>query len=230
MSAEEKRRILKMVEDGKISADEAMTLIKALEQNPAEAGMEVLEAAPAPRRRAERVEASETTDAPDVSTLRQAQDAASLDAGFDEVKERVRRFAMIPLWIGVGITVLFAGLMYWAIQSSGFGFWFYCLTFPFLLGVLIVAISAGGMSSRWLFVDVHQKPGEKPGRITLGFPVPLGLVAWFMRTFGHHMPGSSREKAEEIAEMIKLTASSSAPLIVNAQDDEDGERVMVYIG
>ena len=206
MSSEEKRQILKMVEDGKISANEAMTLIKALEQNPAEAEMEVLEAAPA--------SSSERNDAPE----------------FEEVKQRARRFAMIPLWIGVGITVLFAGLMYWAMQSSGFGFWFYCLTFPFLLGVLLIAISAGGLSSRWLFVDVHQKPGEKPGRITLGFPMPLGLVAWFMKNFGQYIQGVGRERADEIAEMIKLTASSNAPLIVNAQDDEDGERVMVYIG
>jgi hypothetical protein len=200
MSSEEQRRILKMVEDGK------MILIRALEQDSPEAEMEVIEAAPGPR--------FEPTDAPE----------------FEEVKERARRFAMIPLWIGVGFTVLFAGLMYWAMQSSGFGFWFYCLTFPFLLGVLLIALSAGGMSTRWLFVDVRQKPGEKPERITLGFPAPLGLVSWFMRNFGHHIQGMDREKAEQIAEMIKMTASSKLPLIVNAQDDEDGERVMVYIG
>jgi hypothetical protein len=206
MSSEEQRRILKMVEDGKISADEAMILIRALEQDSPEVEMEVIEAAPGPR--------SESTDAPE----------------FEEVKERARRFAMIPLWIGVGFTVLFAGLMYWAMQSSGFGFWFYCLTFPFLLGVLLIALSAGGMSTRWLFVDVRQKPGEKPERITLGFPAPLGLVSWFMMNFGHHIQGMDREKAEQIAGMIKMTASSKLPLIVNAQDDEDGERVMVYIG
>ena len=206
MSSEEQRRILKMVEDGKISAEEAMTLIRALEQDSSEAGMEVYEATPGA--------GFEPTNAPE----------------FEEVKERARRFAMIPLWIGVGGTVLFAGLMYWAMQSSGFGFWFYCLTFPFLLGVFLIAISAGGMSSRWLFVDVHQKPGEKPGRITLGFPVPLGLASWFMRNFGHHIQGMDREKADSIAEMIQATASSKSPLIVNAQDNEDGERVMVYIG
>jgi len=206
MSSEEQRRILKMVEDGKISAEEAMTLIRALEQDSSEAGMEVYEATPGAE--------FEPIDAPE----------------FEEVKERARRFAMIPLWIGVGGTVLFAGLMYWAMQSSGFGFWFYCLTFPFLLGVFLIAISAGGMSSRWLFVDVHQKPGEKPGRITLGFPVPLGLASWFMRNFGHHIQGMDREKADSIAEMIQATASSKSPLIVNAQDNEDGERVMVYIG
>jgi len=206
MSSEEQRRILKMVEDGKISADEAMTLIRALEQDGAgDAQMEVFDV-PA--------DAAAPVDAPE----------------FEEVKARARRFAMIPLWIGVGVTVLFAGLMFSAMQSSGFGFWFYCLTFPFLLGVFLIAISAGGMSSRWLFVDVHQKPGERPERITLGFPAPLGLVSWFMRNFGHHIHGMDRAKANSIAEMIKATASSKSPLIVNAQDDEDGERVMVYIG
>lgn len=205
MSSEEQRQILKMVEDGKISADEAMTLIRALEQASAEAETEVFEAAPAA--------GSERTEAPE----------------FDEVKARARRFAMIPLWIGVGITVLFAGLMFTAIQNQGFGFWFYCLTFPFLFGVLIVALSAGGRHAHWLFVDIQQKPGETPARITFGFPAPLGLVSWGMRNFGHHIPEFSREKAKDTAEVLSAMASSGAPLIVNV-DDDDGEKVRVYIG
>lgn len=212
MSSEERQRILKMVEDGKISAEDAMTLFRALEEN-VEAAMEVYPAEPASG--GDRGDfASQPADAPE----------------FEEVKQRARKFAQIPLWIGVALTVLFAGLMYWSLQSSGFGFWFYCLTFPFLFSVFVVALAAGGMNSRWLFVDVRQKPGEKPGRITLGFPVPLGLVAWFLKKFGHHIQGMDHEKAESIVEMIHMTASTNSPLIVNAQDDEDGERVMVYIG
>ena len=212
MSSEERQRILKMVEEGKITADDAMTLFRALEENSGTA-IEVFQ--PEPALGGEGCDfASQPVDAPE----------------FEEVKERARKFAMIPLWIGVALTVLFAGLMYWSLESSGFGLWFYCLTFPFLLCVFIVALAAGGMNSRWLFVDVQQKPGEKPGRITLGFPVPLGLVAWFFRNFGHHIQGMDQDKAEGIAEMIRMTASSKSPLIVNAQDDEDGERVMVYIG
>jgi hypothetical protein len=121
-------------------------------------------------------------------------------------------------------------LMYWAIQSSGFGFWFYCLTFPFLLGVLVIALSAGGSSARWLFVDVHQKPGEKPARITFGFPVPLRFLAWILRTFGHHIHGlRQQENASELVEMLEKTVSSKTPLIVNV-DDDDGEKVRLYIG
>jgi hypothetical protein len=211
MSAEEKRQILKMVEEGKITADEAMTLIKAIEEA-AQPEMEVYQAAPGSG--SEGGAESQPVDAPE----------------FEEVKQRARRFAQIPLWIGVGFTVVFASLMYYSLQSSGFGFWFYCLTFPFLFGVFVIAIAAGGMNSRWLFVDVRQKPGQTPGRITLGFPVPLGLVGWAFRNFGHHMQGMDEEKAAGIAEMLRATAQSNQPLIVNAQDDEDGERVMVYIG
>ncbi len=206
MSSEEQRRILKMVEDGKISADEAMTLIRALEQDSAAAEAEVIGAAPASR--------SSETEAPE----------------FEEVKQRARRFAMIPLWIGVGITVLFAGLMFSAMQTSGFGFWFYCLTFPFIFGVLLIALSAGGRYARWLFVDIQQKPGETPARITFGFPVPLGFAAWVLRNFGHRIKGlGSPENARQIAAMLNETISSDSPLIVNV-DDEDGEKVRVYIG
>lgn len=206
MSSEEQRRILKMVEDGKISADEAMTLIRALEQDSDEAQTEVIQAAP------------------------HAGGSAEGAPAFEEVKRRARKFAMIPLWIGVGITVLFAGLMFSAIQNQGFGFWFYCLSFPFLFGVLLMALSAGGRYARWLFVDVRQKPGETPGRITFGLPVPLGFVAWVLRNFGHRIKGLDQpDAAREMADMLNKTISSDTPLIINV-DDDDGEKVRVYIG
>lgn len=206
MSSEERRQILKMVEEGKISADEAMRLMKALEESAAGEQAEVVEAAPAP--------GSEETGAPE----------------FEQVAARARRFAMIPVWIGVGIILVSGLLMYWAMQASGFGFWFYCLWLPFLFGVLILALGAGGHNSRWLFVDVRQRPGEHPEHITLGFPVPLGWVGWALRNFGHHIKGMDRQRAADMADLLKATASSKSPLIVNAHDDEGGERVQVYIG
>ena len=45
MSSEERQQILKMVEDGKISADEAMKLMKALDKSSVE--MEIIETVPA---------------------------------------------------------------------------------------------------------------------------------------------------------------------------------------
>ncbi|HLO16884.1 MAG TPA: hypothetical protein VK206_18765, partial [Anaerolineales bacterium] len=112
MSSEERKKILQMVQDGKISAEQAATLMRAIEADAdpkgVEAEMEVLETGPSSSGGSERMDAPE----------------------FEEVKARARRFAMIPLWIGVAITVLSAWGMYSAQQSGGFNFWFFFLMIP----------------------------------------------------------------------------------------------------
>ena len=204
MSSDEQKQILKMVEDGLISAEEAMTLIKALE--PSEDQIEVVE--------------SDTS-----------QDGSrSVGPEFEAVKARAKKFAMIALWIGVVVTVLAAYWMFVLVQNSNYGFWFACAWFPLLLGLLLVALSTGGMNSRWLYVNVDQVKGEWPRHITLGFPIPLGLIGWFLRTFGHFIRGMDRANVDEIMTAISLADNLDEPLIVNVDEGDGGERVQVYIG
>ena len=210
MSSEERKKILQMVQDGKISAEQAASLMHALEEDAdqAEAEVEVLETGAS--------SGPAGTDAPE----------------FEEVRARVRRFAMIPLWIGVIISVLSAWAIYGVQQSAGIiNFWFFCLLVPLLLGVLLIALSAGGQSSKWLYVNVDRRNAtDWPRNITLGFPLPLGLTAWFLRTFGHTIPGMKNTNVDEIIQVLDATGKSGAPLIINANDNEDGEHVQVYIG
>ena len=206
MSSDEQKQILKMVEDGKISADEAMKLIKALEETPAEDEIEVIE------------------------TEAGSDQGGSAGPEFEEVKARARRFAMVPLWIGVLFIVLSAYWMYALVQNANYGFWFFCAWLPLLLGILLVAISAGGMNSRWLYVNVDQEPGEWPQHITLGFPIPLGIIGWFLRNFGHYIRGMDRTNVDEILMALSMANNLDEPLIVNVDEGEDGERVQVYIG
>ena len=206
MSSDEQKQILKMVEDGKISAEEAMTLIKALDETPVEDDVEVFEAEAGPSQ-----ERSESLD-------------------FEEVKARAKKFAMIPLWIGVGFTVLGAYWMYVLVQNANYGFWFFCAWLPLLLGLLVVALSAGGMNSRWLYVNVDQRKGEWPQHFTMGFPLPLGVINWILRNFGHYMRGMDRTNVDEIINMLSLTKHLDEPLIVNVDEGDEGERVQVYIG
>lgn len=205
MSSEEKKKILQMVEDGKITAEEAMTLIKALEQIPAEDEVKVIE-----------------TEA----GSRSAYDASE----FDEVKARARKYASIPLGIGVGITVLASYWMFALTQNANYGFWFFCAWFPLLLGILLTALSAGGMNSRWLYVDINQKQGEWPQRITFGFPIPFGLVSWGVRNFGHRAKDAGQAQIDAIAAALDASNSLNEPLIVNVDEGEGGERVQIYIG
>jgi hypothetical protein len=209
MSSEERRKILQMVEEGKISAEEAAHLMRALEADAAGAEIEFVEQEPT---------ASFTT-------------SETSAPEFEEVKQRARRFAAIPLWSGILIAVLSAWGMYGIQQNAGMNFWFYCLLFPLFLGVLLIALGAGGQSSRWLYVNVDRRfAHDGPRNITLGFPLPLGLTSWFLRTFGHNIHGMRNTNVDDIIQILDATRKTGVPFIVNVNDDEDGERVQVYIG
>jgi hypothetical protein len=207
MSSEERRKILQMVQEGKISAEQASSLMRALDADPDPSEIEVIEADASPN--------SERVDAPE----------------FEQVKARARRFAMIPLWIGVFLTVFSAWGMYSIQQNAGVNFWFFFLLIPLLLGVLLIALSAGAQNSKWLYVNVDRRNAhDGPRNITLGFPLPLGLTAWVLRTFGHNIRGMNHTNVDEIIQILDATGKSGAPLIINANDNGDGEHVQVYIG
>jgi hypothetical protein len=206
MSSEERRKILQLVADGKINADEAANLMRTLEES-GEEEIEVLGTASGMGG-----ERSDTTD-------------------FDNVRRRAMRWAMIPLWGGVLFTVLSAWGMYSIQQNSGYNFWFFCLGMPLFLGVLLIALTSGGMNSRWIYVNVDRTQAQDwPKNITIAFPLPLGLVSWFLKTFGSHIEGLKQTTVDEVVMAIAMTKTVKEPLIVNVDDSKDGERVQVFIG
>lgn len=217
MSSEERKKILQMVADGRITAEGAAGLMRALDDDTdsgtnhadesAEAEVEVIQS--------HRGSSYERAEAPE----------------FDRIKERARRFALIPLWIGIIVTVFSAWAIYAIQQNVGVNFWFYCMTLPLLVGVLLIALGAGSRTSRWIYVDVDRRkaePGDGPRHITLGFPIPLGFVAWFFENFGHNFTGMSKGRVEGIIQMMNATKDSKEPLMINVDDDD--AHVQVYIG
>ncbi|HET9909471.1 MAG TPA: hypothetical protein VFQ23_22685 [Anaerolineales bacterium] len=211
MSSEERKKILQMVAEGKISPTEAATLMRAMDadSDPVEEEMEVIQTAAG--------QSSESTAAPE----------------FEEIKARARRFSLIPLWVGVFITVISAWIIYSIQQNGGTGFWFYCMVLPLMFGILLITLGAGGRSSRWLYVDVDRrnaKAGDGPRHITLGFPLPLGFIAWFFRTFGSNIHGMSGGRIEGIIQLMNATKDSNEPFIVNVDEGGNGEHVRVFIG
>jgi hypothetical protein len=215
MTDQERNQVLKMIEEGKISQEEGLRLMQALEQSPAEDQSPASEAG-----------AGEKSG----SEVRAEVSGLAVDPRIDQVKSTVRRLWQIPLWIGIGITVLSAAGMYFILRGPGMNFWFYSMILPLLLGVAIIAAAVGTHKARWIFVDVHQKPGEHPQRIFLGFPLPLKLAAWFLRTFGHKIPNLKKTSVDEVIQVVETGLKGNEPLIVNVDEGDDGERVQVYIG
>jgi hypothetical protein len=217
MSSEERKKILQLVEEGKISAEDAASLMRALDDDSenAEAEVEVIQPVTGSGYESDASSGSRRTAAPE----------------FDQIKSRARRFALIPLWVGVFITVFSAWAIYAIQQSAGANFWFYCMIIPLMVGVLLVALGSGGRSSRWIYINVDRhkaKDGDGPRHITLGFPAPLGFIGWFFSTFGQNIEGMRGGKGQAIAQMMEAAMTSDEPLMINVDDDD--AHVQVYIG
>ncbi|MGA2490639.1 MAG: hypothetical protein ABSF99_10730, partial [Anaerolineales bacterium] len=164
MTGQERNQVLKMIADGKITAEQGLQLMEALDQESPE---EI------------------QTPAPEVPTGEAAvnetpakKPGQEVDPRVEQVKSTVQRLWQIPLWIGITISVLSAWGMYAVMHNVGMNFWFYFLLLPLLLGVAVIAAGVGSRQAHWIFVDMHPKPGQHSECILLGFPLPLKLTAW----------------------------------------------------
>ncbi len=199
-SAAERMRILEMIEAGRITAAEGLQLLAGLAAG-APAGGEA-QAAPA-------AAATATAAPPD----------------FD----RWRRWWLVPLWAGVGVLLLGALLMFWAISTAGVGLLLACAAVPFGLGVLLMALAAASRSARWMHIRVDTGQNAWPRSIRLSFPLPIRLTAWALRTFGHRIPGLADHGVDELVMAVAESSTPEAPLYVDVHEG-DGEHVQVYIG
>jgi hypothetical protein len=224
MTEQEREQVLKMIESGKISPEDGLKLMRTLDQSPAEDEVPLIKSETG-------TESGSGGGKENEGNSPHAEKSSfENDPRIERVKSTVRRLWQIPLWIGVFITVLSAWGMYMLVRAANLNFWFYCLSLPLLLGVLVMVAAVGSRRARWLFVDVHQKPGDKPARIFLGFPLPLKLTAWFLRTFGHYIPDLGKTNVDELIQVIETGLTGDEPLVVNVDEGDDGDRVQVYIG
>jgi hypothetical protein len=216
--ADSMTEILQKIERGELSAREGLRLLNEMENSQPES-------APAEPVDPLKVDVVYTPSA----SQRQDEEKDRLS---EEALERElnswKRWWTIPFWIGVAITLLSAGLMYWGFSAARFswGFWLSCL--PFLLGTALLTLAWRSQASRWLHVRVRQKPGQKPALIAISMPLPLRFIAWLLRTFGERIPSLKNKEIGLILETLDESLSSQTPLYVHVNEDE--EDVQVYIG
>jgi hypothetical protein len=223
-TTEESKNIRQMIQEGRITAEEGARLFEMLEEGPEDE--EALRAS-------DEGEANSRahTAVPGTGTRAAQRPTNQATANWPgEARSRYwQRWWLIPMWIGTGITILGAGLMYWAMQATGTGLWFTCAWLPFLLGVAIMLLAWSSRSARWLHLRVHEKQGGRTTRIALSIPIPLRLTAWFLRTFGKWIPHLEQTGIDEIIMALEDETSPDAPVYIEV-DEGEGERVQIYIG
>ena len=208
------RKILDMVEQGQITADEGLRLMNAMGKGMVDPELETQE---------------EFSGAGDQRERPSGTYASHISLEEASRMNRLKRWWLLPFSIGLIILFLGAIWMYAGYQAAGFGFGFWISWVPFLLGIFIVAVSFRTSKSVWFHLKVKQAPGERPEQINFSFPLPLNLAKWFFTSFGDKVTGLKDKGIGDIPAILE-NISPEEPFYIHVNDDDDGEEVEIYIG
>jgi hypothetical protein len=78
---------------------------------------------------------------------------------------------------------------------------------------------------------LHVRVSEGDSRkVAFSFPVPLALAAWGIRVAQPFVPQLRETGVDDLIVALRDSTSEGEPFFIDVQDDEEGERVQVYIG
>jgi len=216
-------RILEMLSEGTITAEEAEELLAVLDSDDLE----------------------EPTSAGVIEGV-EVQDAKPHSAPPD--LSRFRRWWRIPLFIaaisavisGAGLVLMyqagdqiavFGFMCIWSIFIAGdqiavFGFM--CIWSIFIIALFTTVILLITSRSTWFYINVEEKDGS---HFTFGMPMPLGWVNWIVKVARPFVPQRQAAHLETAGAFVSAMKDDpeAMPIVIDV-DDEDGDKVEIFIG
>lgn len=216
--SEERQQILQMLQAGAITADQAMDLLEALESSEPpqlEEPDSQDTAAPEP----------DYGPALEGDVIHPQEPPPNMD--------RFRRFWQIPFFICLGFLMI-SGLWLRSIYQASEGaisLGFVCLWSVFIFAFLLTVLAFMSRQVAWVHVRVREKAGT---RIAISLPLPLGLAKWGVQFAQGFVDDETKVTLHMASDFITAAQESmkepgSEPLMIHV-DDDDGDRVQVYIG
>lgn len=223
--------ILEMIEQGRITAQEGLDIIQALENidEPASSDETPIQSAS--------LDGIVDDQPPGNPSLE--QNLESLQAPQNQKKnegiainqpelQQWRRWWLYPWWSGVILIVLSSLLLYWIQRSAGNSILLLCALAPLLAGVALLVAAWQSRLGHWLHLRLTRPPGAWPRRI--GFSFPLGGAAWFIRTFRDIIPELREHRVDEMLQALEQNTNPEKPFFIDINESEHGERVQIFIG
>ena len=224
-TSEERQRILQMISTGKITADEGTLLLNALSGNPQPdrpTPPDQLQADQAP-----------LTDGVEEPTFEQAQ-APALEGEvidppppIDALLPDTRHWWQVPFWIGLAVLIAGAFIVAGALTSNAVCFVLLCGLPLLFVGLIMIIVAWFARNGPWVHIRVkNDRPGEH--NINLSVPLDLGVVA--VRVAEPFVPQMRHTGVDDVIVSLKDNAQKDRPVIIDVNDDEDGEHVQVIVG
>lgn len=137
---------------------------------------------------------------------------------------RWRHWWLIPL--SLGIAGVAAGL---GLSQLG-GWWWVCAGPLLVISLTVVILSTLTSQSPWVHVRVRTGADDGFRKIKVSLPIPVRLTAWGLRTFGGRFHGLDDTAIDDLILGLEDNLSHDTPIIIEVQEDEDGEHVEVFMG
>lgn len=202
---EAEERILEMLAEGTITAEEAEELLAAIS---ADDQVEPLSGA--------------VIEAPEIQDAKPHSPPPDLS--------RFRRWWQIPLFIALGSAIVTGAgliLMYQSTEQIAL-LGFMCIWSIFLIAFFASLLLLLARRSTWFYIKVEEKDGS---RFAFGMPMPLGLVNWSIKVASPFVPDKQAAHLETASAFVSVMKDDPevVPIVIDV-DDEDGDKVQIYIG
>jgi hypothetical protein len=224
-TSEERQRILQMIATGKITADEGTLLLNALSGNPQPDR-------PMPPDQLQADQAA-LTDGVEEPTFEQAQ-APALEGEvidppppIDAPMPDTRHWWQVPFWIGLAVLIAGAFIVAGALTSNAVCFVLLCGLPLLFAGLIMIIVAWFARNGPWVHIRVKN---DRPGEHNVNFSVPLDLGVVAVRVAEPFVPQMRNTGVDDVIVSLKDSVQKDRPVIIDVNDDEDGEHVQVIVG
>ncbi len=221
-TSEERQQVLQMIASGKITPEEGRRLLAALSGGtPPE-----LDAPAVSNEQKQEIPQPEPA-ASQRETYTPEQEVISPPPPIDVKIPDTRHWWQVPFWIGTALLVAGAFLLAGTLSSGAFCLTLLCVLPLLLIGILAVIVAWFARNGPWVHIRVkNNRPGEH--NINLSVPLDLGVVA--VRVAEPFVPQMKKTGIDDVILSMKDNVKKDRPVIIDVNDDEDGEHVQVIVG
>jgi hypothetical protein len=197
--SEEKKKVLEMVESGRITAEEGAKLLDLVSESP-------------------------PADAEPMAPPDGAADVNGQTPG--EPQRRVRPYWRQAVFVGAIIMIVSGAVLADAYRRSGVSLWTWLFGWlPLFLGLAMVTISAWARTARWVQMRIRSDDDY----LVFSFPLPLGLgaaVVSFLRPF---VPQMHHSGIDELILALRDGLPDDEPVTIEVSNEDEGEHVEIVI-
>lgn len=221
-TSEERQQVLHMIAAGKITPEEGSRLLAALSGGlplaVEESSMPTAQTASTPQ--VEQANSQEQTHIPE-------QEIFSPPPPINVKTPDTRHWWQVPFWIGAATLVAGAFVLAGSL-ASGNVCWVLLCGLPLLfIGILAVVVAWFARNGPWVHIRVKN---DRPGEHNINLSVPLGLGVIAVRVAEPFVPQMKKTGVDDVILSMKDNVKKDQPLIIDVNDDEDGEHVQVIVG